>query len=158
MLERLRQNMRDMNRTVKWVWKKQISYKRDQGRGQLWKVRWYVWEIDGEAETTGIQSQTWKWVNWRKGKFIIWKCLGAEKSLARDGTVRRLVGQVDSELERWWQEIRMERTGWRCEFEIYSRCRGKLPKALSQDVVWDCSYIKKIIIMIWPLAGEKFKG
>lgn len=25
-----------------------------------------------------------------------------QKSLARDGTVRSLVGQVHSELERWW--------------------------------------------------------
>ena len=75
-------------------------------------------------------------LNWGKGKFIIWKCLGAEKSLKRDGTVRRLVGQVYSQLERRWQEIRMEKTGWKCDFEIYSLCKGKLPKALSQDVVW----------------------
>ena len=125
MLERLRQNMRDVNRTVKWVMKKtsQVN-ERDQGKGQLWRSGWYVWEIDGDAETTGIQSQTWKWVNSRKGKFIVWKCLGAEKSLARDGTVRRLVGQVHSELERWWKEIIMERTGWRRDFEIYSMCKG----------------------------------
>ena len=68
MLEWLRQNMRDMNRTVKWVMKKKTSQvnEREQGRGQLRRSGWCVWEVDGEVETTGIQSQTCKW-NWTEG-------------------------------------------------------------------------------------------
>lgn len=157
MLERLRQNMRDMNRTVKWVMKKtsQVN-ERDQGRGRLWRSDGMSERLMVKLRPLGFRVRLEN--GWTEGKgSLSFENALEQKSLARDGTVRSLVGQVHSELERWWEEIRMERTGWRCDFEIYSRYRGKLPKALVG--MWcDCSYIKKIIIMIWPLAGEKFKG
>ena len=143
MLEWLRQNMRDMNRTVKWVMKKKTSQvnERKQVRGQLWRSGWYVWEVDGEVETTGIQSQTCKW-NWTEGtelrerEVYHLKMPWSRKEFDKKWHSEELVGQVHSQLERWWQEIRMEKTGWRCDFKIYSLCKGKLPKALSWDVVW----------------------